>query len=250
MKALENTNSNHILKTADISRTITRPETKTIVDSFSYDFKEKQIYTIVGPSGSGKTSLLRLFNRLDEKSGGTLLFHNEPIENYKVTELRRRIALVFQIPHLFEGTVVSNLAYCCGDSFVNQLGFAEKYLSHVGLPANMAERDPNSLSVGQKQRVALARSLVQGPEILLLDEPTSALDPGASRTIEELIVKLNRELGLTIIAVTHNFEQAVRLGGISLFLVDGHLIESGPSQELFSNPGEELTGRFIKGELR
>jgi putative ABC transport system ATP-binding protein len=120
----------------------------------------------------------------------------------------------------------------------------------VGLDPSFAGRDTEKLSVGQKQRVAFARALVQQPEILLLDEPTSALDPGAAKVIEELIIKLNKELNLTIIMVTHNFEQALRLAEISLVLVDGKLIESGVSRELFSNPQSDITRRFVNGDLR
>jgi len=224
--------------------------TSAIVDDFSFAFHRGQIYTVVGPSGSGKTSLLRLFNRLDERSGGEVIFENQPIESYPVTELRKKIALVFQIPHLFADTVASNLAYCFPDRETPDPDFAARYLRLVGLEAELADRDPEKLSVGQKQRVAFARSLVQNPEILLLDEPTSSLDPGAARTIEDLIVDLNRELHLTIIMVTHNFKQALRLGGTSLVLIEGRLVESGLSSALFEKPTTDLTRRFVNGDLR
>jgi putative ABC transport system ATP-binding protein len=221
-----------------------------VIDSFSFEFERGRIYTIVGPSGSGKTSLLRLFNRLDEKSEGEVYFESRPIIDYPVTDLRTKIALAFQVPHLFPGTVAINLGYCCPDQFLPGDEAVTRYLNLVGLKPELADRDPETLSVGQKQRVALARSLVQEPEILLLDEPTSALDPGAAKTIEELIAGLNRELQLTIIMVTHNFRQAQRLAGISLLLIDGALVEWGPSQTLFENPQNELTRRFVNGDLR
>jgi len=234
-----------------LTRTIaTEKGQRAIVNSFDYEFKRGGIFTIVGPSGSGKTSLLRLFNRLDEKSGGSVYFDDRPIEDYPVTDLRKKISLVFQIPHLFPGTIAGNLAYCCGDMSASDTEFTSRYLKLVGLDTDLAERDPERLSVGQKQRVALARSLVQEPEILLLDEPTSALDPGAARTIEELIIQLNDELNLTIIMVTHNFRQALRLKGTSIFIVDGRLIEAGSSDDLFNNPSNDLTKRFVQGELR
>lgn len=239
------------LRAEGVSRTVATDTAKRpIVDSFSFEFERGRVYTVVGPSGSGKTSLLRLFNRLDEKSVGEIVFNGRPVEDYPVTELRKKIALVFQIPHLFPGTVASNLAYCCDKHATRADDFAARQLSLVGLDSDLADSDPEKLSVGQKQRVALARSLVQDPEILLLDEPTSALDPGAARTIEELITRLNGELKLTIIMVTHNFRQAQRLNGISLVLVDGRLIEWGLSVELFSQPGNDLTKRFVRGELR
>jgi putative ABC transport system ATP-binding protein len=240
-----------ILSADHLTRSVTTSSgSKRIVDSFSFAFKERRIYTIVGPSGSGKTSLLRLFNRLDEKSSGQVLFHGHPVEQYPVTELRRKIALVFQIPYLFPGMVVDNLTYCCPEKKNPDKGFSSRFLSLVGLAPELADRSVETLSVGQQQRVALARALVLEPEILLLDEPTSALDPGAAKTIEDLIVTLNRTLGLTIIMVTHNFGQALALDGVSLVMVEGEMIETGPSRELMAHPGHETTRKFIAGELR
>lgn len=246
------TRSDGIVLSADnLTRTVaTASGDKRIIDSFSYTFAGHGLYTIVGPSGSGKTSLLRLFNRLDEKSGGQVRFHDRPVEQYPVTELRRKIALVFQIPYLFPGTVTDNLAYCCPTKAWPDESFSSRFLNLVGLDPNLAEREAATLSVGQQQRVALARALVLEPEILLLDEPTSALDPGAAKRIEELVLSLNRTLGLTIIMVTHNFGQALALDGVSLVMVDGVMIESGRSREVMAHPGHETTRRFIAGELR
>jgi putative ABC transport system ATP-binding protein len=224
--------------------------TSAIIDNFTFAFRRGEIYTVVGPSGSGKTSLLRLFNRLDEKTTGQVVFNGQPIESYPVTELRKKIALVFQIPHLFAGSVAGNLAYCRAGETPPDPDFTLRYLQLVGLEPELADRDPEKLSVGQKQRVAFARSLVQNPEILLLDEPTSSLDPGAARTIEDLIIDLNKELHLTIIMVTHNFKQALRLGGTSLVLIEGRLVESGLSGALFEKPATDLTRRFVNGDLR
>lgn len=240
-----------ILRTNELTRTVTADGRDTkIIDRFTFDFRAGNIYTIVGPSGAGKSSLLRLFNRLDEKSGGDIIFDSKPVEDYPVTELRRRMALVFQEPYLFPGTVADNLAFCCPDKSPVDDNLANRFLGLVGLESDLASRTPEKLSVGQKQRVALARSLVQEPEILLLDEPTSALDPGAVRTIEELIIDLNKRLRLTIIMVTHNFKQAMNLKGVSLVLINGRMVESGISEDIFQHPGNSLTRRFVNGELR
>ncbi len=240
-----------ILEVRNLTRVIrTDDRSQTIIDDISFSFDPGKIYTIVGPSGAGKSSLLRLFNRLDEKTGGEVHFHRRPIEAYPVTDLRRRIALLFQEPYLFAGTVADNLIYCCRDRKTADPEFTSHHLNLVGLDPALGERSPEKLSVGQKQRVALARILVQEPEILLLDEPTSALDPGAARTIEELIMKLNRDLRLTIIMVTHNFRQALRLEGSSLVVVNGRLVESGISKDIFERPSNEITRRFVNGELR
>lgn len=240
-----------ILRSNELTRVVTTDGREmTIIDRFTFDFLAGDIYTIVGPSGAGKSSLLRLFNRLDEKSGGEIIFKGRPVEDFPVTELRRRVALVFQEPYLFPGTITDNLALCCSDKKPVDDDLADYFLGLVGLDAELAGRVPDKLSVGQKQRVALARSLVQEPEILLLDEPTSALDPGAARTIEELIIDLNKKLRLTIIMVTHNFKQAVNLKGISLVVINGRLVESGQSEDVFRRPGNDLTRRFVNGDLR
>ncbi len=240
-----------ILRLSSIGREVSASDgTKTIIDSFSFDFREGEIYSIVGPSGSGKSSLLRLCNRLDEKTSGNIQFNGNDAYDMPVTQLRRKIALVFQIPFLFPGTVKSNLTLCCDSESSIQESKLQDLLNRVGLDSSFLTRSHDKLSVGQQQRVALARSLYLEPDILLLDEPTSALDPGAARTIEDLILDLNNKLKLTIIMVTHNFGQAVRLGGTSLFIVDGRLVESGRSFEMFENPQNEMTRRFIAGELR
>lgn len=223
---------------------------KTIIDACSFAFTAGKIYTLVGPSGAGKSSLLRLLNRLDEKDSGRILFKDKEIESYPVTELRRKIALVFQTPYLFPGTVKTNLTYCCDGKLIDSEEPLKELLQNVGLDPALLNRPHDKLSVGQQQRVALARSLSLEPDILMLDEPTSALDPGASRTIEELLVRLNAQFNLTLLIVTHNFEQALRLKGTSLVLVNGRLIESGESAALFKHPGDSLTKKFIAGDLR
>lgn len=244
-------NDGIVLSADNLTRTVTTASgDKRIIDSFTFRFDHRGLYTIVGPSGSGKTSLLRLFNRLDEKSGGEVRFHDRPVEQYPVTRLRRMIALVFQIPYLFPGTVAENLAYCCPVKTKPDEAFSSRFLNLVGLEPGLAGRDAATLSVGQQQRVALARALALEPEILLLDEPTSALDPGAARTIEDLILSLNRNLGLTIIMVTHNVNQALALDGISLVMVNGVMIEAGRSREMMAHPRHDTTKRFIAGELR
>jgi ABC-type methionine transport system ATPase subunit len=251
---MDNANINRsdiILRANNLTRAIASDTGfRNIIKSFSFSFERGRIFTVVGPSGSGKTSLLRLFNRLDEKSGGAIYFNDRPIEQYPATELRKKIALAFQIPYLFPGTISSNLTYCCPEKSSTEEDITDRFLKLVGLDEEIAGYDPEKLSVGQKQRVALARSLAMEPEILLLDEPTSSLDPGSSRTIEELIIDLNRKLHLTIIMVTHNFRQAQRLNGDSLLLIDGSLIEWGSSRELFTDPENDIARRFVRGELR
>lgn len=216
------------------------------VDAVSFRFNKGLVYNVVGPSGAGKSSFLRLLNRLDEPTSGDVLFYGEPLPSYKPTELRRKVSMLFQIPYLFAGTVRDNLNYCHSENHDLDTDFC---LKRMGLDPEFSDKDADDLSVGEKQRVAMARSLVQNPEVLLLDEPTSALDPTSSRKIEELILSLAKELCLTVIIVTHNPEQALRLGGRTLLLVAGKLVESGDTKEILTNPETEMGQKYINKEL-
>lgn len=240
-------NKTIILKTHNLTREIVKNgSTVRTVDSITFDFNKGLIYNIVGPSGAGKSSFLRLLNRLDEPTAGEVTYYDKPINSYDPTELRKKISMLFQTPYLFPGTVRDNLNFCCPKSEVKDIDF---HLKRVGLKAEYADKEADDLSVGEKQRVALARSLFQEPDILLLDEPTSALDPTSSRRIEELVLGLAGELCLTIIIVTHNPEQAMRLGGKALLLVKGRLIESGEAREMLTNPTSELGQKYIRKDL-
>jgi putative ABC transport system ATP-binding protein len=240
-------NETVIIETQNLSREITKDRTvfKT-VDSISYRFNKGLVHNIVGPSGAGKSSLLRLLNRLDEPTGGEAFLYNRPLQSYDPTELRKKVSMLFQTPYLFPGTVSQNLYYCCSRE---QTLDAESHLRRVGLRPEFAGKNADDLSVGEKQRVAIARSLVQEPDVLLLDEPTSALDPTSSRRIEELILSLAKDLCLTVIMVTHNPEQALRLGGQALLLVGGRLIESGDAGQILTSPSTEAGQKYIDREL-
>jgi putative ABC transport system ATP-binding protein len=216
------------------------------VDAITYQFNKGTIHNIVGPSGAGKSSLLRLLNRLDEPTGGEILFFDRPVSSYRPTELRKKVSMLFQIPYLFAGTVRDNLDYCCPG---NQKPDPGMLLNRVGLKGNFLDKDAADLSVGEKQRVAIARSLILEPDVLLLDEPTSALDPSSSKKIEDLILTLAGQLCLTVIIVTHNPEQALRLGGKALLLADGKLIESGDAGDVLTSPTTELGRKYIHKEL-
>ena len=217
------------------------------VDSFSYSFNKGNIYNIIGPSGAGKTSFLRLLNRLDDPSGGEILYLNKPLTSYNPTQLRKNISLIFQEPYLFPGTVGSNMEYCKSDCTEDEI---KNHLEQVGLNSKFSGKDVSELSVGEKQRVAIARSLLLKPEVMLLDEPTAALDPTSSQTIEQLIFLLIKEFCLTAIMITHNPEQAKRMGGQTLLMVAGRLIETGVTSELFDNPQSEQGQKYVRRELK
>lgn len=187
---------------------------------------------IVGPSGAGKSTLLRLLNRLADPDAGTIAYRGRPLNEYEPLALRREVALVPQLPALLEGTVESNLAYAAG--LAGKELDAERCLRLAGLGPDFVGRDVAKLSVGEQQRAMLARSLSQEPAVLLLDEPTSALDHATRDAIEATLAELRRELDISIVLVSHDPEQARRLGDWVVRLERGRAIEAGPIEEVMA----------------
>ena len=240
------TETSPLLSITDLSRTVrVKGETKKIIDSISYTFKKGNIYNLIGPSGAGKSSLIRLFNRLDEADSGEILYMGKNIKEIYPPKLRNDISYLSQTPHLFPKTVRDNLRYC--DKKIPDNTMSEA-LEQAALDATFIEKEVEGLSVGEQQRVALARMLLREPEIYLLDEPTSACDPSSSRKIEETIKKLAMEKGKTVIIVSHNTEQALTLQGRALLINKGTLAESGPTGEVINNPQTEA-GRNYKNRI-
>jgi putative ABC transport system ATP-binding protein len=186
-------------------------------------FRRGAVTAVVGPSGAGKTSLLRCLNRLEEPSAGRVLLEGNDIRSLGPSELRRRVGMIFQTPVILEGGVRANLAYGLED--VSEATLAEALVA-AGLPETFLDRESSALSVGQAQRVCIARALVRDPAVLLLDEPTSALDKDAAAVIESLLRRLS-DRGLTLALVTHNLAQAKRVADEAVLLVDGRVIEVG-----------------------
>ncbi len=171
-----------------------------IVSGFSARISASGLTAVIGPSGAGKTTLVRLLNRLDDPDGGVVLLDGEDVRSYDVLALRRRVQYVGQVPVTFPGTVADNL--CSPDPAA--------LLDRVGLPASLAGREADRLSVGEAQRMCLARALALEPEVLLLDEPTSALDSASKEGVEALVVSLAAD-GLTVVMVSHDPRQASHL---------------------------------------
>ncbi len=190
------------------------------------------VTAIVGPSGAGKSTLLRLLNRLADPDAGTISYRDRPLAEYEPLALRREVSLVPQLPALLEGTVGSNLLYAAG--LAGKELDAEGCLRLAGLDPGFADRDVAKLSVGEQQRAMLARALAQQPAVLLLDEPTSALDHAARDAIEATLVELRRALEISIVLVSHDPEQARRLGDWVVLLEDGRAVEAGPIEELMA----------------
>ena len=223
---------------------------RTILDGVSFEVPSGRFFTILGPSGSGKSTLLRCIDRLLEPTAGAVLLDGEPAARMPVQTLRQRVGMVFQTAALFDGTVLDNVLY--GPRLRREQldgAAAGELLERVALPRAFAAKAVTELSGGEAQRVSLARALANHPEVLLLDEPTASLDPTASAQIERLLVQLAAETELTFVFVTHNLEQARRVGDRGLLLVDGRVIEQGPIAEIMADPETDVMRLFIEGRL-
>jgi putative ABC transport system ATP-binding protein len=205
---------------------------RALVEDVSVEVSPGEIVAIVGPSGAGKSSFLRLLNRLDEPTSGTVLLKSVDYRSIPPQELRRRVGMVMQTAYLFPGTVFANIAF--GPSQRGEVWEAERIaslLERVGL-GGFADRDVGHLSGGEAQRVALARTLANAPEVLLADEPTSALDEASIRGIEELILDIIQERAMSCVIVTHNRAQAARLASRTMVMEAGRLVAIGPTREV------------------
>lgn len=218
---------------------------KGILQNINVTIEKGEKVIIFGPSGSGKSTLLHLFNRLQDPDEGKIHFKDNPIQSYHIPDLRNQAGLVMQAPHLFPGTVLDNIKYgpsLRGD-WREQDG--EELLAYVQLPTEYLSRDVNHLSGGEQQRVSLARTLANKPEVLLLDEPTSALDQHTIEEIEDVLEELIHEHQLTMIMVTHNLKQAKRLGDKGIFLSEGEILESGLILDLLETPTTTSLQSFL-----
>lgn len=206
-----------------------------------------EVFSIVGPSGAGKSTLLRTINRLVEPTSGEVFLDGTPTGMMDPLELRRRVGMVFQLPALFGASVADAVLY--GLRLAGRSTDAGLRLETVGLDPALGARDPQSLSVGQQQRVSIARALALEPEVLLMDEPTSALDRSSQQRIEALIQDLNTRMNLTIVLVSHALDQVERVADRVLLLLDGRSEGEWSKEEFFSGGAGERARRFVSGEL-
>ena len=232
-----------------------------ILKHVNVELPVNKITCIIGPSGCGKSTLLKTLNRLIDQNedfsiSGQVLLDGQDIiaaSGSELIDLRRRIGLVPQQPTPLPMSIYDNVAYGCRIHRMCRVGRQMharvlRYLRAVGLVDEVKGKIRTSasrLSIGQQQRLCLARSLAVEPEFILADEVTSALDPISSRTVEDLFVKLKQDY--SIVMVTHTLSQAQRIADHVVFIYMGEVIETGSAEQVFSNPQHELTQKYLKG---
>lgn len=229
--------------------------------NINLSFPENSVSALIGPSGCGKSTFLKTLNRMNDlidgvKVTGQILYNGKDIyaSDVDVNELRKDVGMVFQKPNPFMMSIYDNIAYgprthgIKNKAVLDEL--VESSLRGAALWDEVKDRLKKSalgLSGGQQQRLCIARALAVKPKVLLMDEPTSALDPISTSKIEELVVTLKDKY--TIVIVTHNMQQALRISDLTAFFLLGNLIEVGKTEELFSSPKEKKTEDYITGRF-
>jgi len=233
---------------------------KQVLKNINVSFPKNKITALIGPSGCGKSTLLRSFNHMhdllpDVRIEGKFLLEGQDLyqKSISVTQVRRRIGMVFQKANPFPKSIYENINYGlkindipkADRSGIVEKGLKESYLwdevkDGLQMPATR-------LSGGQQQRLCIARTVALRPEVILMDEPCSALDPLSTSKIEELVIRLKKDY--TIVIVTHNMQQAQRIADKTVFMYLGEIIEEGNTDDLFSNPKNELTVNYVKGHF-
>lgn len=222
--------------------------------------EENEILAFIGPSGCGKSTLLKSLNRMNDlipdcKVVGNILLDGEDVyENYDVNVLRKRVGMVFQKPNPFPMSIYDNIAYGPRIHGIKDKNKLDKIVEDSLQKASIWDEVKNNLnknalkiSGGQQQRLCIARALAVEPEVLLMDEPTSALDPISTAKIEDLVGELKKNY--TIVIVTHNMQQATRISDRTVFLLNGEIIESGKTSDIFSIPKDRRTEDYITGRF-
>ncbi|MCL8011727.1 glycine betaine/L-proline ABC transporter ATP-binding protein [Streptomyces sp. AS02] len=241
------------LTALDAAELRTRTGCTAAVRDVSFDVRKGEVFVVMGLSGSGKSTLVRCLTRLIEPTAGTIAIDGEDVramDKTRLRELRRhRAAMVFQhfglLPHR---TVLDNVAYGLeiqGVGKAERRERAAKVVAKVGLEG-MEHRRPGQLSGGQRQRVGLARALAVDPEVLLFDEPFSALDPLIRRDMQEEVVRLHREEGRTMVFITHDLSEALKLGDRIALMRDGAVVQLGTPEEIVGSPADDYVREFVR----
>lgn len=222
----------------------------------SVEIKKGEIFGVIGYSGAGKSTLIRCVNLLERPTSGQVIIDGVDILSLNKKELqqvRRKIGMIFQGYNLLKtATVYENISIPLRLEGVSKEEIkrrADKYLDIVGLN-DRKDAFPSQLSGGQKQRVAIARALAHEPEVLLSDEATSALDPNTTESILELLLKVNKELGITIFLITHELEVIQRICDRVAVMQEGKIVEQGPVIDVFAKPKQAITKQFVRNESK
>lgn len=223
-------------------------EGKPVISGLSLTVEEGEFVTLLGPSGCGKTTLLKMVNKLIEPDAGTISVMNKPISQWNTIELRRSIGYVIQqiglFPHMTIGDNINYVQSIKGKGSYEQRRVQE-LLNIVGLPIDFEKKYPRELSGGQKQRVGVARALMPDPDIILMDEPFGAVDEIARSLLQEEIIDIQRELNKTILFVTHDIEEALKLGSKVVLMNNGNIEQSGSSNDLVYHPSNQFVSTFF-----
>jgi phosphate transport system ATP-binding protein len=231
------------------------------VKDFTLEFVPNQVTALIGPSGSGKSTMVRCINRMHEeipgaRAEGEVLLEDQNLygDSIDITAVRRTVGMVFQKPNPFPTmSIYDNVA--AGPRLSGTKGSdlkerVERSLRSAALRDEVKDRlsQPGiGLSGGQQQRLCIARAIAVEPEVVLMDEPASALDPASTLRIEELVEELKTRY--TIVIVTHNMQQAARASDTTAFMLDGELVEAGPTEKIFTKPDDERTERYVSGKF-
>jgi len=226
------------------------PDGTTAVDNLDLALPPGKITCFVGPSGCGKTTSLRMINRMIEPTSGRILVDGQDVTKQDAAVLRRRMGYVIQHAGLFpHRTIVDNIAtvpYLQGVGKKEGRARAVTLLERVGLSASLAKRYPAQLSGGQQQRVGVARALAADPPIMLMDEPFSAVDPIVRAQLQQELLRLQSDLGKTIAFVTHDIDEAIKLGDmVAIFREGGHIAQFGTPRELLETPADDFVADFV-----
>lgn len=248
--------SNEIIKITDLNKTFESKGTSyKALDNISLTIKQGDIYGLIGFSGAGKSTLLRMINALEIPDSGKIEIDGQDIvglSDRKLRSVRKHIGMVFQEFNLLESkSVYENIAIALKINRFDKKQISQRVtelLNFVGLDGK-ENSYPNELSGGQKQRVGIARALANHPKILLCDEATSALDPDTTESILELLNKVNKEYGITIIFVTHTIRVIQKLCNKVAILENGKLVENGDVIDIFSNPKSAIAKRFVESVI-
>lgn len=228
---------------------------KTVVKNQSFEVRTGEFFVLVGPSGSGKTTILKMINQLVVQTSGDIYIQDKKIKDYNLRELRLNLGYVLQqialFPNLTIGENIELIPELKKWHKENREERAKELLTRVGLsPEVYYSRYPNELSGGEAQRVGILRAMISHPYILLMDEPFSALDPLSRASLQELIKELHRELGITIVMVTHDIDEALKLGDRISVMQDGSIVQLDTPANILQSPANAFVKEYFNMDRR